>query len=117
MAARHEEACYEKKHPHTFSCLPEGLSNHDVGVARGIVFQETRPGAGFKTGDFVKEKLGGLPWNDSHQVYLFMNRTLHVQNRWSDFANERMPSKRSCFRRDIERLMLGTQNLSAALLV
>ena len=38
------------------------LSNDDVGVARGAVYQEIRPPeAGFKTGDFVKEKLGGLP--------------------------------------------------------
>ena len=44
-----------------FSCLLvcEGLSNDDVGVARGTVFQEMRAGAGFKTGDFFKEKLGG----------------------------------------------------------
>ena len=27
--------------------------------------QEIRPGAGFKTGDFVEEKLGGAPENDS----------------------------------------------------
>ena len=26
----------------------------DVGVARGIMFQYIRPGAGFKTGDFVE---------------------------------------------------------------
>ena len=38
-----------------------GLSNDDVRVVRGTVFEEIRPGAGFKTGDFVKEKLGGLP--------------------------------------------------------
>ena len=39
----------------------KGRSNDDVGVARGVtVFQEVRRGAGFKTGDFVKEKLGGL---------------------------------------------------------
>ena len=37
----------------------EGLSNDDVGVARGIVFQEMRPGATSKTGDFVKEMFGG----------------------------------------------------------
>ena len=43
----------------TFVC--GGLSNDDVRVVRGTVFQEIRPGAGFKTGDFVKEKLGGLP--------------------------------------------------------
>ena len=35
------------------------LSNDDVGVARGTVSQEIRPGAGFKTGDFVEEMLGG----------------------------------------------------------
>ena len=39
----------------------ESLSNDDAGVPRGPEFQEVRPGAGFKTGDFVKEKLGGLP--------------------------------------------------------
>ena len=38
----------------------EGLSNDDVGVARGTVFQEVWPEAGLKTGDFVKEKLGAL---------------------------------------------------------
>ena len=31
----------------------------DVGVSRDTVFQEIRPGFGFKTDDFVKEKLGG----------------------------------------------------------
>ena len=32
----------------------------DVGVARGIVLYEIRPWwAGFETGDFVEEKLGG----------------------------------------------------------
>ena len=35
-------------------------SNDDVGVARGTVFQQIRTGVGFKTGDFVEEKLGGL---------------------------------------------------------
>ena len=43
----------------------------DVGVSRDTVFQEIRPGAGFETGDFVKEKLGGYrrttprPWHSS----------------------------------------------------
>ena len=38
----------------------EGLSIDDVGVSRDTaVSQEIRPGAGFKTGDFVKEMLGG----------------------------------------------------------
>ena len=46
--------------PCIFLFAMEGLSNNDVGVARGTVFQEVRPGAGFKTGDFVKERLGGL---------------------------------------------------------
>ena len=34
---------------------------YDVGVSRDTVFQEIRPGAGFETGDFFEEKLGGLP--------------------------------------------------------
>ena len=38
----------------------EGLSNGDVGAARGTDFsEETAGGAGFKTGDFVQEKLAG----------------------------------------------------------
>ena len=37
----------------------KGLSIDDVGVSRVIVFREIRPGAGFETGDFVEEKLGG----------------------------------------------------------
>ena len=36
------------------------VSKDDVGVARGTVFREIRPRDGLKTGDFVKEKLGGL---------------------------------------------------------
>ena len=34
-------------------------------VSKGTVFQDIRQRAGFKTGDFVKEKLEGLPQNDS----------------------------------------------------
>ena len=37
------------------------LSNDDVGVSMDTVFQDVRPKAGFKTGDFVKQKLGRLP--------------------------------------------------------
>ena len=62
MAARHEEGCYEKSILEQFH-VRKGLSNDDVGAARGTIFQETRPGAGFKTGDFVQEKLRGLPEN------------------------------------------------------
>ena len=57
MAARHEEGCdLIKVSIHVLVC--HGLSNNDLGVARGIVFQELRPGAGFQTGDYVREKLG-----------------------------------------------------------
>ena len=38
----------------------KGRSNDDVGGARDNVLQEIRPGVGF-TGDFVKEKVEGLP--------------------------------------------------------
>ena len=37
----------------------KGLSNDDVGAARGAVFQAIRLGVGFETGDFVEEMLGG----------------------------------------------------------
>ena len=38
-----------------------GPPNNDVGLARGTVYHDIRPASGFKTGDFVEEKLGGLP--------------------------------------------------------
>ena len=64
MAARRDERLHEKYNICIcFAC--KGLSNDDVGGARGTVLKEIRPGAGFKTGDFVKEVLGGLPQNDS----------------------------------------------------
>ena len=44
---------------HFLGC--KGLSNGAIEVAGGTAFQEIRPGAGFKTGDFVKEELGRLP--------------------------------------------------------
>ena len=45
---------------HIFMFAKKGLSNDDVGAARGTtVFQKIRPGAGFKTVDFVEEILGG----------------------------------------------------------
>ena len=56
MAARHEEGSHENKILTDF-LVWKGLSNDDVGVARitaGIIR------AGFKTGDFVKVKLGWL---------------------------------------------------------
>ena len=37
----------------------EGLTNDDVGVARGTVFQEVRPGASFKTCEISLEKSWG----------------------------------------------------------
>ena len=60
MAARHEEGCFEYNIyiVHVF-CLQQGLSNDSVGVERGTVFQEIRPGAGFKTGVFVLRKASG----------------------------------------------------------
>ena len=54
----------EKK---TFTYFPvrKGLFIDDVRVSRDTAFREIRPGACFKTGDLVQEKLGGLPQNDS----------------------------------------------------
>ena len=52
----------KSRSPYTFLFAMNGLSNNDLGVAWGIiiVFQVVWPGAGFKTGDFVEEMLGGL---------------------------------------------------------
>ena len=60
VAARHEKGCHEKRIPKRV-LVCKGLSRNDVRVARSTVFKEIRPGAGRKIGDFVKEKLGGLP--------------------------------------------------------
>ena len=46
---------------HIFSFANGYRPINDVGVAKGTVFREMRPWDGFKTGDFVEEKLGGLP--------------------------------------------------------
>ena len=54
--ARQEEGSYETQLFVYFLLCIKGLPNDDVGVARGTVFQQIRPGAGFKTGDFVKEE-------------------------------------------------------------
>ena len=60
MVARHEEGCfYQKVSAYFIVC--KGLSSDDVGIPRDTMFQEIRPGAGFKTGDFVQEALGGVP--------------------------------------------------------
>ena len=59
MAARHEEGCYGMHFSmHFLVC--RGLSNDDVGVARGTVSQETRPGAGVsKPAISSKKNVGG----------------------------------------------------------
>ena len=75
MAALHEEGCYEKSiHTNCFVC--KGLSNDDVGAERGTVFQEIRPGAVFKTGGFVKEKLGGGGVERLHRLWVPVKRGL-----------------------------------------
>ena len=59
MAARHEEGCYWQK-VSMYVMVSMGLSDDDVWVSRDTIFQEIRPGAGFKTGGLVEEKgVGG----------------------------------------------------------
>ena len=60
MTSRHKEGSIENK-VSAYFLVCKGLSIDDVGVSRDTVSQEIRPGAGFETGDFVEEKLGGLP--------------------------------------------------------
>ena len=82
MAARHEEWCYEENILICFlGC--NGLSNDDIEVERGTVFREIRPGTGFKTGDFVEEKLGGGGYR----------RTTHGSGRVGRFRNTRYYSR------------------------
>ena len=59
VAAPHDKGSCEKNYIFTYFLACEGLSDDDVGVARGTLFQEIRPGAGFNAGDFTKETLGG----------------------------------------------------------
>ena len=49
-----------KNYPCIFFVI-KSLTIDDVEVSRDAVFQEIRQGAGFETGDFVRETLGGLP--------------------------------------------------------
>ena len=58
----HEEGCYYENVLWCFLvCKERAIERCTSGwQGRGTVFEEIRPGAGFKTGDFVKEKLGGL---------------------------------------------------------
>ena len=50
---------WKTKYLNIFLQVCKGLSIDDVGVSRDTVIQEIRPGAGFGTGDFVEEKVGG----------------------------------------------------------
>ena len=58
MAARQEEGRNESQ-LFVYVVVCKWLSNDNVGVAWGTVFEEIWPGAGFKTGDFVKNGWGG----------------------------------------------------------
>ena len=55
----------KNKYPYIF-LVCKGLSIDKVGASSDTVFQETRPGACFKAGDFVKEKLGGDSGAEGH---------------------------------------------------
>ena len=47
-----------KKHPHTFSCLPKGLSNDDVGAERSTVFPRDTTGGWCQNRRFCEKKVG-----------------------------------------------------------
>ena len=64
MTARHGDRCYENVIC-TYFLVCQRLSNDEVVVVRNTTVQGTRTGASFKIGDFVKEKLGRLPQNNS----------------------------------------------------
>ena len=62
MAAGHKDRCCIKKRLFCslFLFAEDYRTMRDIWVARGTVFRQVRPGDGFKTGDFVHEKLGEL---------------------------------------------------------
>ena len=62
MTARREEGYYENIRLYAYICFLVRVKDYrtmTVAMTRVTVFQETRLRAGFKTGDFVKEKFGG----------------------------------------------------------
>ena len=59
MAARYEEVRYVRN-IFTYFLVPEEKSTDDVRVAKSTVLWEIRPGAGFKSGDFVNLKMRGV---------------------------------------------------------
>ena len=66
-----------KKNIFMYLLVCKGLPNDGVGgVARGAVFQEIRPGVGFKTGDFVWRKVGG----GYHKTSLKLGTIFYVVN-------------------------------------
>ena len=68
----HEEICCEENISTLIFLFAKDDRTITSGrVARGAVFQELRPGAGFKTGDFVKEKLGGR-YRSKTQTYIYI---------------------------------------------
>ena len=79
-AARHEERRHEDISS-KYLVVCEGLSNDDVGLARGPLFLETvRPGACFKTSDFVEENLGGGGGVEGGGYH--RRRTTHFRRLW-----------------------------------
>ena len=63
MAARHEEG-WSETYTSTHFLIYEGLSEYGVGVAKGTVFRDTRPGAGwFQNHPAIsfEKSWGGLP--------------------------------------------------------
>ena len=68
MATRLEQRCSANNMSSMYLLVCKGRSNDDVGVSRGTVLRGVRPGAGFKTGDFVRENLGGLSLVEAFMV-------------------------------------------------
>ena len=54
----------------------KALSINDVGVLRDTVFMDIPPGVGFQTGYLVKQKLGGLPQDDTQEKNGALGRPL-----------------------------------------
>ena len=61
-------------------------------MAGGTAFREIRPGVGFKTDDFLKEKLGGLPCS----MWLVSTNSLAIRYRLHTLCHGGKSQRSSC---------------------
>ena len=104
MAARQEEGRYETQ---VFACVLvcKGISNGDVGVAKGTVFEDMRPGVGFKPAISFKKSWGGyrrtthffcFPRIEHEEsLYTEQTHTAHHETKTKQHTDQQHPNRQS----------------------